>query len=90
MFNVIIADLEESHTLGIKSYIDSNFLQLKIKNTFSNEKEFYKYIKNNPVDLIIMEVRFLGIEFFKKMSEISSLYKDTKFIVYGSMSNMDY
>lgn len=90
MFNVIIADLEESHTLGIKSYIDSNFLQLKIKNTFSNEKEFYKYIKNNPVDLIIMEVRFLGIEFFKKMSEISSLYKDTKFIVYGSMSDMDY
>ncbi len=90
MFNVIIADLEQSHTLGIKSYIDANFLQFKIRNTFSNEKDFYKYIKNNSVDLIIMEIRFLGVEFFKKMSEISSLYKDTKFIVYGSVSDTAY
>lgn len=90
MFNVIIADLEENHTLGIKSYIDNNFLQFKIQNTFSNEKDFYKYIKNHPVDLIIMEIRFLGAEFFRKMSEISSLYKNTKFIVYGSISDIDY
>ncbi|WP_317368476.1 helix-turn-helix domain-containing protein [uncultured Tyzzerella sp.] len=90
MFNVIIADLEQSHTLGIKSYIDTNFLQFKIKNTFSNEKDFYKYIKNNSIDLIIMEIRFLGLEFFKKMSEITSLYKDVKFIVYGSVSDINY
>ena len=35
MFNVIIADLEQSHTLGIKYYIDTNFLQFKVKKTFS-------------------------------------------------------
>ena len=90
MFNVIIENLKQSHTLSIKSYIDANFLQFKIRNTFSNEKDFYKYIKNNSVDLIIMEIRFLGVEFFKKMSEISSLYKDTKFIVYGSVSDTAY
>lgn len=90
MFNIIIADLEQSHTLSIKSYIDTNFLQFKIKRTFSNEKDFYKYIKNNSVDLIIMEIRFLGLEFFKKMREISALYKDTKFIVYGSVSDVPY
>ena len=78
MFNVIIADLEQSHTLGIKSYIDTNFLQFKVKKTFSNEKDFYKYIKNHSIDLIIMEIRFLGIEFFKKMKEIISLYKNIR------------
>ncbi|WP_250278569.1 helix-turn-helix domain-containing protein [[Clostridium] colinum] len=90
MFNVVIADLEENHTRGIKSYIDTNFLQFKIKKVFSNEKDFYKYIKSNSIDLIIMEIRFLGVEFFKKMSEISSTYKNTKFIVYGAMSDVDY
>ncbi len=90
MFNVIIADLEQSHTLGIKSYIDTNFLQLKVKKSFSDEKDFYKYIKNHTVDLIIMEIRFLGVEFFKKITEITSLYKDTKFIVYGAISDIDY
>ncbi len=90
MFNVVIADLEQSHTLGIKSYIDANFLQFKIKKIFSNEKDFYKYIKNNNIDLIIMEIRFLGVEFFKKMSEITSIYKDIKFIVYGSISDISY
>lgn len=90
MFNVVIADLEESHTLGIKSYIDNNFLQFKVKRTFSNEKDFNKYLKNNEIDLIIIEIRFLGIEFFKKMSEISNIYKNTKFIVYGAVSDIDY
>nr|WP_317359299.1 helix-turn-helix domain-containing protein [uncultured Tyzzerella sp.] len=90
MFNVIIADLEQNHTLGIKSYIDTNFLQFKIKKTFSNEKDFYKYIKNHSIDLIIMEIRFLGIEFFKKMKEIISLYKNIRFIVYGSISDVAY
>lgn len=90
MFNVIIADLEQNHTVGIKSYIDTNFLQFKITNTFSSEKDFYKYLKSNQVDLIIMEIRFLGVEFFKKMSEITSLYKDIKFIVYGALSDIDY
>ena len=90
MFNVIIADLEQSHTLGIKSYIDTNFLQFKVKKTFSIEKDLYRYLKNHSVDLIIMEIRFLGIEFLKKMQEIISLYKDIRFIVYGSISDVAY
>lgn len=90
MFNVIITDLEQSHTLGIKSYIDTNFLQFKVKKTFSIEKDLYRYLKNHSVDLIIMEIRFLGIEFLKKMQEIISLYKDIRFIVYGSISDVAY
>ena len=90
MFSVIIADLEERHTIGIKYYIDENFLQFKVKKTISNEKDFNKYLKNNEIDLIILEIRFLGVEFFKKMKEISSIYKDTKFIVYGAISDINY
>lgn len=90
MFKVIIADLEEKHTTGIRTYIDTNFLEFQIKKTFTNEKDFYKYIKSNNIDLVIMEIRFLGAEFYKKMKEISSMYKDLKFIVYGAINDIDY
>lgn len=90
MLKVLIADKDNNNITGIRSYIDINFHIFKIKGAFNNERDFFKYLKAEKVDLIILEIRFLGIEFYKKIKEFSKVYKDTKFIVYGSLSDLDY
>lgn len=90
MLKILIADNEINNLNNIKSYIDKNFHQFKVSKIVSLEKELYKFIKNNHIDIIIMEIKFFGIEFNKKIKEICDNNKLTKFIVYGNISSLDY
>lgn len=90
MLNILIADSDISNLKGIKSYIDSNFTQFSVKHIVSEEREFSKFFKTNSVDLIILEIRFLGVNAFQKIKEFSQANPNTKFIVYGNISDINY
>ncbi len=82
MFNILIADNDINNNLkSIKSYIDSNFIQFKVKEIVSEERDFYKFFKSYNVDIIILEIRFLGVNSFQKIKEFAENNQNTKFIV---------
>lgn len=90
MFRTVIVDVDNKNVSGIKSYIKENFKMFHILETFNTSNSFQKYIKNNDVDLVIMEIRFLGVNFLRKIEELSNEYKNMKFIFYGILNDIDY
>lgn len=90
MYNILIADSDINNLKGIKSYIDSNFTQFKVKEIVSEEREFYKFFKTESVDIIILEIRFLGINAFQKIKDFAQDNPKTKFIVYGNINDVNY
>lgn len=90
MLNILIADSDVKNLKGIKSYIDSNFTEFTVKKIVSEEREFLKFFKTDTVDLIILEIRFLGSNSLQKIKEFSQNNSNTKFIVYGNISDTSY
>lgn len=91
MFKTIIADLDNKNIGGIRSYISTNASQFRVDRTFTTEKDLFKYLKtNDDIDLIIMEIRFLGVDFITKTTDLYASYPNIKFIVYGVLQDFGY
>ena len=90
MFSIIIVDDEEYIRLGINDYIQNSYSDFKVKGTFSNGVDALKYLENNPVNIVISDIRMPQMDGLTLISHIAERYPATISIIISSYSEFEY
>jgi len=92
MHKVLIADIEEENIRKLKSHIRYNFRDSfkVVKTVTNNQEDIIEILKKVETDLLIADVRFFGAKVSKVITDIQDRFQNLKFILYGSMNDVEY
>lgn len=91
MLKVLLVDDEPFILQGLKVLIDWKSLTCEIVSTASNGVEAYEYVRSNPVDVIITDIKMPemnGLDLLKKLRD--NEYKDIEVIILSGYKDFEY
>ena len=91
MYKVIIADSYMEIGRNFKSYINTKFKSdFKIIKIITDNYNIHEVIDNLKPDLLIGDIRFFGTISYKSIKDLHEEFPNIKFILYGSINDVDY
>lgn len=81
MHDIIIVDDEVLVRLGIKSYIESSGLNVRIAGTFSNGRDALEYCKSNPPKIVFTDITMPIMDGIQLIEELRKLNAQIRIIV---------
>ncbi|MBR4058640.1 MAG: response regulator [Lachnospiraceae bacterium] len=90
MYSIIIVDDEDFIRLGINDYIQNTHSDFVVKGTFSNGVDALKYLEDNPVNIVITDIRMPQMDGLTLISHIAEKHPATISIIISSYSEFEY
>ena len=89
MYNVLICEDEDIIRKGLIFSFDFHSLNLKVVADFDNPVSCLEYLKNNPVDIIITDIKMPLMSGLEMISKIENS-KNYEFIILSGHSDFEY
>ena len=91
MYRVLLADTDQEAVQNFRRYMAASYPDFQIVKSISSLKgdTAGEIIKANP-QLIIVDIRFFGVNGPRIFAEISKQLPDVRFILYGGYNDLDY
>lgn len=92
MYKVLIADTDEENIRKFKGHIRSNFRDSfrVVKSISYADTNIVDLIRKTETQLLITDVRFFGVNSYKMISSLHAEFDELKFILYGSINDIEY
>lgn len=91
MLKLLVMDSDKENIKNFKTYIKLSFPEIKMIYTLSDQKtDIMSAVMETMPELIIADIRFFGVAAQKIIRDISEMYPDIKFILYGTYNDADY
>lgn len=89
MLKVLIADDERNIRKGIQCLIDWESLDCKVVSSCGNGRQVLEYIQNNPVDIVVTDVKMPAMDGLELSRQITEKYDHIKVIILTAYSDFD-
>lgn len=89
MYNVIICEDEDIIRKGLIFSFDFQSLNLKVVADFDNPVSCLEYLKANPVDIVITDIKMPLMSGLEMISKVGN-HKDYEFIILSGHSDFEY
>lgn len=86
MYTLIIVDDDEMIRRGMEKVIDWKRLGFQVRASFSDPSEAYQYLKENPVDVILTDMKMTGMSGLELIEKAKELQGDIRSV---AMSGYD-
>ena len=86
MYTLIIVDDDEMIRRGMEKVIDWKRLGFQVRASFSDPSEAYQYLKENPVDVILTDMKMPGMSGLELIEKAKELQGDIRSV---AMSGYD-
>lgn len=89
-YKVIIVDDELTFCRGLEKYIGKFFHELSVAETFNKGEQAIEYIRSNEVDIVLSDIKMLGVSGLDLAKMIYEEYPHIQVILISGYSNFDY
>jgi two-component system response regulator YesN len=91
MLKLLIMDADAESIRNFKTYMRMSFPQIKTVYTLSSlAVDVMQAVREVMPELIVADIRFFGVSAQKIIRDISEMYPDIKFILYGTYNDSEY
>lgn len=90
MLNVLIADNDADYITKFRTFIKKNYNALKLLRDVLSLSEMESVLKNSNVDILIINVDFMGPNSIKILKDLSYYHPDTRIILHGTYNHTEY
>lgn len=90
MYRAIIVDDEELVCKGLRKYFDWNQHNILILSDFPDGLKAYQYVQENPIDLLITDVRMPHMDGITLARNVREIYPDVKIIFVSGYDDVTY
>lgn len=91
MLKLLIMDADAESIRNFKTYLRMSFPSIKTVYTLSSQSaDIMLAVKETMPELIVADIRFFGVSAQKIIRNISEMYPDIKFILYGTYNDSEY
>ncbi|NLU32195.1 MAG: response regulator [Clostridiaceae bacterium] len=90
MYRAIIVDDEELVCKGLRKYFDWSEYNIEILGDFPDGQKAYQYVRENPIDLLITDVRMPHMDGITLATHVRELYPDVKIIFVSGYDDVAY
>lgn len=90
MYSLIIADDEDITRMALSGYIRKTQPDFQVAGAFSNGIDALNYIHDNPVQLVITDIRMPGMDGLELARHISEQYPGISVIIISGYSEFEY
>ena len=89
MYRILIVDDEKIERNGILFLMKQQNIQLIAKEA-SNGKEALEYLEENPVDILLTDIKMPFMDGISLIEEVAPKYPDMKLIIFSGYSEFEY
>ena len=90
MFSIIIVEDEENIRVALGKYFPWAELGYKVIMSFDNGQEAIEFIKENPCDVVLTDIRMEKMDGLKMIEEMRRICPDIKVVVMSGYDRFDY
>lgn len=90
MFTLAIIDDEEYVTSSLSKYIAQQHSLFRVSATFTNAEEALAYLRHNPIDVIITDIRMPHMDGLQMLEQIRTFLPDACVLVISGYSEFEY
>jgi len=90
MYRAIIVDDEELVCKGLRKYFDWSAYNIEILADFSDGQKAYQFVQENPIDLLVTDVRMPHMDGITLATHVRELYPDVKIIFVSGYDDVAY
>ena len=90
MYSLIIADDEDITRMAVSGYIRKTQSDFQIAGTFTNGADALQFIHDNPVHLVITDIRMPGMDGLELARHISEQYPGISVLIISGYSEFEY
>lgn len=90
MFTLAIIDDEEYVTSSLSKYIAQQHSLFRVSATFTNAEEALAYLRHNPIDVIITDIRMPHMDGLQMLEQIRIFLPDACVLVISGYSEFEY
>lgn len=90
MYRAIIVDDEELVCKGLRKYFDWSQYNIQILSDFPDGLKAYQFVRENPIDLLITDVRMPHMDGITLARNVRELYPDAKIIFVSGYDDVTY
>lgn len=90
MFTALIAEDSKPILRNIKALLESSELPLQIAATAYNGEDALEYIKQQPVDILLTDIRMPKLDGLGLIEQAKQLYPEMKVVLISSYSDFEY
>lgn len=89
MYHILIVDDEKIERNGLKFLLKKTGVELKISEA-QNGKMALDYLKNNPVDILLTDVKMPFMDGMELIENVNKLNLDIKILIFSGFSEFEY
>lgn len=90
MYRAIIVDDEELVCKGLRKYFDWSKHNIQILSDFPDGQKAYQFVQENPIDLLVTDVRMPHMDGITLAGHVKELYPDAKIIFVSGYDDVAY
>lgn len=90
MYKMIIVDDEKIICNGLKKFINENSKDFFVIQTFYDGRDALRYIQENPVDLVLTDIKMPGISGIEMITAIRESSNDVQIIILSGFDDFAY
>lgn len=90
MYPIIVVDDEDITRMALSGYIQKNHQEFHVTGTFSNGAEALKYLHDNPVSIVITDIRMPKMDGLELTRHIYENYPGIIVIIISGYSEFEY
>lgn len=90
MYRAIIVDDEELVCKGLRKYFDWSKYNIQILSDFPDGQKAYQFVQENPIDLLVTDVRMPHMDGITLAGHVKELYPDAKIIFVSGYDDVAY
>lgn len=90
MYPIIVVDDEDITRMAVSGYIQKNHQEFSVSGTFSNGAEALKYLHDNPVSIVITDIRMPKMDGLELARHIYENYPGIIIIIISGYSEFEY
>ena len=90
MYSLIIVDDEDITRIAIRNYIQKTQQDFIVKGTFSNGMDALNYLRDNPVNIVITDIRMPGMNGLDLSEYISKHHPETIIMIISGYGEFEY
>ena len=90
MYSILIVDDEQIIRDGLRTIIDWEDIGFYVAGTATNGLQALEFIQENPVDVILADIKMPGMSGLELSKEIEKLYPSIRIVILSGYDNFEY